>query len=79
VQQAALYKIVHRDGYEVDLGFEELEDAQLRLKQLTSLGTKRVYVINSGKGVGKSHHKLKIRRQKNELWKSLERDAYLAP
>jgi hypothetical protein len=48
-----MYKIVHREGYEVESGFGRLEVAVERLSRLRSLGAKNVYVVDASTRIGK--------------------------
>jgi hypothetical protein len=48
-----MYKIVHREGYEVERGFGKLDAAIERLNRLKSSGAKNVYVVDASTRIGK--------------------------
>ena len=54
-----MYKIVHRDGYEIEVGFEDLKDALKRLTQIKRLGAGKIYVVDNGTKVGRKVQRLK--------------------
>ena len=48
------YKIIQRDGYEVESGFYDLKDALARLRQLKRSGKKQLIVVDVDTKVDKN-------------------------
>ena len=48
-----MYKIVQKDGYEIESGFNDLKDALARLRQLKRSGKRHLIVVDADMKVGK--------------------------
>ena len=48
-----MYKIVHKDGYEIESGFNNLKDALARLRQLKRSGKRHLIVVDADSKIGK--------------------------
>ncbi len=63
-----MYKIVHRDGYEVEVGFEGLKDAMARLRQLKRSCAGHLYVVDASTKVVKKDQQLNGRLKKRHRY-----------